>query len=303
MSKRKFYRNFNKRKRFNFSKAITITICVCIIGTYAYVNLKDNEFIDKFANINIVSSIKKISPVDFIKSLFGKSDVITSSDISTELEELEKDKDDKKENVQVASVNDMTVYTIQVASLDDKSELKNIESIMEEYKIPSANMSIDKADKIQVYSSFDESKVRKNLEKTKTYFSDAFITKIEVPMLSLEYTSSYSYMKDIADNLNDLTANFKKENEYWDKGEKDLKTFNEILTSRKAIIENLKKEIEKIDYKKMDSFKENLNSYLESLEKNIVNSSKDANENKGYLSQGLLLSSVQDYYIFVNSMK
>ena len=301
MSKRKYYKNFNKKKRFNFSKAITITLCVCIVGTYSYINLKDSQFIARIKGINIVSSIKNISPIDSLKKILGKSDVITSNDISSELEKLEDE--EEKEESKVVSVDDITVYTIQVASLDDKSDLKKIEEVMEEYKIPSSGIHLDNSEKIQVYSSFSEDKVRGNLDKTKTYFSDAFLTKIEVPMLSLEYTDSYSYMKNIADDLNDLLANYKEENEYWDEDKNNLKTYNEILTKRQSLVEDLRKQLEKIDYEKMNVFKKNLQNYLDSVEKNIVTASKDANEKKGYLSEGLLLSSIQDYYIFVNSLK
>ena len=197
----------------------------------------------------------------------------------------------------------MVVYTIQVASIEDKNDLKKIEDVMNEYKIPSSSMTIDNSEKIQVYSSFDESKVRNSLENTRTYFSDAFLTKIDVPMLSLEYTDRYSYMKDIAKGLNDLIENYQKEGEYWDNKKNDLEAYNEILTNRKSILENLEKNTQKIDYSKMDKFKNNLISYIDESQNNILTSSKNANENKGYVSQGLLLSSIQQYYIFVQSMK
>ena len=217
MSKRKFYRNFNKRKKFNGTRVVTVILCLGIVGTYAYINLKDNDFMDKLASINMVSSIKNISIGDAFKNLFNKSDVITSSNIKSQLEEIEnKDQenetsDNSKDNAKVASVNKLVIYTIQVASLEDNSDLKKIEEVMNEYKIPSSSMSIDNCEKIQVYSSFDENKVRINLQKTKTYFSDAFLTKIEVPMLSLQYTDGYAYMKDIADGLNNLIENYQKE--------------------------------------------------------------------------------------------
>ena len=195
------------------------------------------------------------------------------------------------------------IYTIQVASLEDNSDLKKIEEVMNEYKIPSSSMSIDNCEKIQVYSSFDENKVRINLQKTKTYFSDAFLTKIEVPMLSLQYTDGYAYMKDIADGLNNLIENYQKESEYWDQNKNDLQSYNEILTSRKTILESLKKNTQKINYSKMDKFKNNLISYIDECQNNILISSKNANENKGYVSEGLLLSSIQQYYVFVQSMK
>ena len=53
----------------------------------------------------------------------------------------------------------MVIYTIQVASLENESELKKIEEVMNENKIPSSSMSIDNSEKIQAYSSFDETKV------------------------------------------------------------------------------------------------------------------------------------------------
>ena len=288
---------------------MTVILCLGIVGTYAYINLKDNDFMDKLASINMVSSIKNISIGDAFKNLFNKSDVITSSNIKSQLEEIEnKDQenetsDNSKDNAKVASVNKLVIYTIQVASLEDNSDLKKIEEVMNEYKIPSSSMSIDNCEKIQVYSSFDENKVRINLQKTKTYFSDAFLTKIEVPMLSLQYTDGYAYMKDIADGLNNLIENYQKESEYWDQNKNDLQSYNEILTSRKTILESLKKNTQKINYSKMDKFKNNLISYIDECQNNILISSKNANENKGYVSEGLLLSSIQQYYVFVQSMK
>lgn len=306
MSKRKFYRNFNKRKKFNGTRVVTVVLCLSIIGTYTYINLKDKNFMDKLGNINMVSSIRKAPIWSGLKNIFDKSNVITSSNIESQLKEIEndnKDKKDEEESTKVVSVNEMVVYTIQVASLENESELKKIEEVMNENKIPSSSMSIDNSEKIQAYSSFDETKVRTNLDKTRNYFSDAFLTKIEIPMLSLQYTSSYSYMKDIADGLNDLIENYQKESQYWDSSKSDLQSYNEILTSRKTILENLKKNTEKINYSKMDKFKNNLISYIDESQNNILISSKSANENKGYISQGLLLSSIQQYYVFVQSMK
>ena len=103
--------------------------------------------------------------------------------------------------------------------------------------------------------------------------------------------------------INDLIENYQKESQYWDSSKSDLQSYNEILTSRKTILENLKKNTEKINYSKMDKFKNNLISYIDESQNNILISSKSANENKGYISQGLLLSSIQQYYVFVQSMK
>lgn len=304
MSKRKLYKNFNKRKKFNGTRVLTVTICLCIVGTYTYVNLKEKDFVDKLGKVNVVGTIKKASIWDGLRNLLDKSNVITSSNIESELDEIQSDNEEQKEeSSQVATVNEVVFYTIQVASLEDEGDLKKIKEVMDEYKIPSASMKVDNAQKIQVYSSFDENQVRDSLEDTRTYFSDAFLTKINVPMLSLEYTGSYSYMKDIAEDLNKLIENYQSEAKYWDSDENNLANYKEILTSRQTILENLKKNTEKINYAKMDKFKNNLISYIDKCEDNILNASKNANENKGYISKGLLLSSVQQYYLFVQSLK
>ena len=170
MSKRKFYRNFNKRKKFNGTRVVTVVLCLAIIGTYTYINLKDKNFMDKLGNINMVSSIRKASIWGGLKNIFDKSNVITSSNIESQLKEIEndnKDKKDEEESTKVVSVNEMVIYTIQVASLENESELKKIEEVMNENKIPSSSMSIDNSEKIQAYSSFDETKVRTNLDKTR----------------------------------------------------------------------------------------------------------------------------------------
>ena len=122
MSKRKFYRNFNKRKKFNGTRVVTVVLCLAIIGTYTYINLKDKNFMDKLGNINMVSSIRKASIWGGLKNIFDKSNVITSANIESQLKEIEndnKDKKDEEESTKVVSVNEMVIYTIQVASLEN----------------------------------------------------------------------------------------------------------------------------------------------------------------------------------------
>ncbi|MGL5694276.1 MAG: hypothetical protein ACRCXA_09365, partial [Peptostreptococcaceae bacterium] len=59
----------------------------------------------------------------------------------------------------------------------------------------------------------------------------------------------------------------------------------------------------KIDYKEMDIFKENLTKYAKNINTYINESSKNANEGNYHLSQSVLLSSVQGYYSFIESIR
>lgn len=68
--------------------------------------------------------------------------------------------------------------------------------------------------KIQTYSSFDENDVRKQISSVRKVFPDAFLSHLDAPMLSLEYTSNYAYIESISKELNKLITNFKEESSF-----------------------------------------------------------------------------------------
>ncbi len=45
-------------------------------------------------------------------------------------------------------------------------------------------------------------------------FPDAFLSHLDAPMLSLEYTSNYAYIESISKELNKLITNFKEESSF-----------------------------------------------------------------------------------------
>ena len=225
---------------------------------------------------------------------------------------IEKVKNDKEtssteenSNVQVATIDGVTLYTIQVASIGEGQDLKSVEEKLTSSKIPYSVVEVDGVKKVQTYSSFNEKVTRENLDDVRKVFNDAFISELSVPVLSLEYTSKYSYIEGISSSLNSLMASYKEEAEFWEgsKGDVDLKEYNNILTKRLDIVEKIQENAEKIDYTEMNIFKENLIKYAKNVKDNINQSSKNANEDNSYLSKSLLLSSIQEYYPFINSIK
>ncbi|MDL0295472.1 hypothetical protein, partial [Clostridioides difficile] len=209
------------------------------------------------------------------------------------------------EEVKLATIEGWDMYTIQVAAIDNNDDLKKIQTSLVNNDIPFSVMEKDGVKKIQTYSSFDENDVRKQISSVRKVFPDAFLSHLDAPMLSLEYTSNYAYIESISKELNKLITNFKEESSFWSNAENnvDMEKYNTILTNRKAISQNISKEAEKIDYSEMRLFKDNLIEYVKNVNEKIDTASKAANEEKYSVSKSLLLSSMQEYSMFINSIK
>lgn len=317
INKRRRYKGFNKKSKINPIRVFTLILCLSLIVGYGYIELKDNKIFNNniFGNFNITKNISsKLKDMSFLNIFkVGKNkanEEYVYDDVSDEIDKIKDDKTSETQtqvssNVQVATIDALTVYTIQVASIGEGQDLATVEDKLKSNKIPYSVVEVDGVKKVQTYSSFDENIARANLDNARKIFDDAFISELDVPVLSLEYTNKYAYINDVSSELNKLIASYKEEAEFWEsgKGKDNLKEYNNILTKRLEIIQKVQENAEKIDYADMNIFKENLINYVKSVNNNISKASKDINEDNCYLSQSLLLTSVQGYYSFINSIK
>ena len=318
MSNKKIYKGLNKRRRFHPRKYITIILCMALIIGYGYKKIKLDEV---FKNIDISKNVSSLvnklyfwqDPASEIFNLASTStqkiDNSSQKNVTDKSNEEKSQKsstaDNSSTNTEVAVVDGIDVYLIQVGSFDNNKDLNKITAKLKENKIPNSSIKIDGANKVQAYISFNEEDVRNNLEKTKKIVDDAFLTKLEIPVLSLEYTEEYSYIKDIADNLNSLLKNYEEESNYLNKNKDNLdsREYKKILTKRENILDKLENEVNKINYKELDSFKTNLLSYTSQIRNNISNYGDTIDTSNEYKYESLLISSIQMYYEFINEIK
>ena len=262
MSNKKIYKGLNKRRKFHFRKFITILLCIILIVGYTYKKIKLDEV---FKNVNISNSLYSVvDKLYFWKNpgveMFNLSskDIKKSDNTSNKTQEKSdnKSQSNSQANTEVAVVEGINVYLIQVGSFDNDQKIKDVKSKLEENKIPNSTVEIDKVNKLQAYVSFKESDIRNKLESTKQIFNDAFLTKLEIPVLSLEYTDEYSYIKSISDNLNSLLKSYEKESTYINENRDNLDStkYKAILSEREDIIDKLENEVNKIDYNELEYF-------------------------------------------------
>jgi len=310
MNKRKtIYKGFNKRRKNRLIKIYVIGAGICLLCGYGYIQFKNSNI---FSNIKEkVSSIElKFPSIDLKKLNENELQTFDYDDISEELDRVKEENNETKTDevnadVKVAKVKDWNIYTIQVASVEDKDEIIKIEEILNKEKIPFSTLEIDGVNKVQTYVSFDKESIRNYLENIRTLYPDAFLAEVKMPVLSLEYTSKYSYLETITQQLDSLIDNFELESKLWTSNNEkiNLEEYNTILTNRKTIVEDIKNEVEQIDYKGADVFKSNLITYLNNTDKNIDEASKSANEQNYNISEGIFLNSLQGYLTFINSIK
>ena len=311
MSNKKIYKGLNKRRKFHFRKFITILLCIILIVGYTYKKIKLDEV---FKNVNISNSLYSVvDKLYFWKNpgveMFNLSskDIKKSDNKSNKTQEKSdnKSQSNSQANTEVAVVEGVDVYLIQVGSFDNDQKIKDVKSKLEENKIPNSTVEIDKVNKLQAYVSFKESYIRNKLESTKQIFNDAFLTKLEIPVLSLEYTDEYSYIKSISDNLNSLLKSYEKESTYINENRDNLDStkYKAILSEREDIIDKLENEVNKIDYNELEYFKTNLLSYTSQIRNNISNYGDTIDTSNEYKYESLLISSIQEYYEFINKIK
>ena len=209
------------------------------------------------------------------------------------------------ENVKVATVTNWDMYSIQIAAINNEEDINEIQSKLANSNIPFSIVEIDGVKKVQTYVSMDEDESRKYLELVKEQFSDAFVTKLEVPLVRLDYTDKYAYVEEICKELNNLINNFKEESEFWIKNNEivDIKEYKSIQENRASILDNIEKQGKKINYDGMNAFKENLLNYASSMNDKSKESLKMIEDENYYVAKSLFMSSMQGYYSFINSIK
>ena len=307
--RRSIYKGFNKRRKNRVIKIYIVGASICLICGYGYIQFKNSNMFNSIKEK--VASIELKAPFfDLKKSNDNGLETFDYNDISKEIDKIKEENNEAKtdevnEDVKVAKVKGWNVYTIQVASVEDKDEISKIEEVLSKEKVPFSTINIEGVNKVQTYVSFDKESIRNHLEGIRVLYPDAFLAEVKIPVLSLEYTSKYSYLETISEQLGSLIDNFELESKLWtnNKDNINLEEYNTILTNRKTMVKNIEKEVSKIDYKGAEVFKSNLTTYLNNVDKNIEEASKSANEQNYNISEGIFLNSLQGYLTFINSIQ
>lgn len=303
--RRNIYRGINRRKN-KISKVISLGLIVILLsGGSFFIKKYDVNLPKKIISLNNLP--KKLSLKGFsYKNLITRVDSPKpEKNYKPKEKEVLKNKDIESETAKLATVKDWGIYSVQVLSTNNEDELKKMKMKLEELKVPFSVLEIDKVQKVHTYTTFSKDEAIKKLDSVKEHFPDAFVSKIEIPMLSLQYTKKYEYVESICTELNNLISNFEEEAKLWDKGGMniDKENYKNIIKNRKYILTNISDKAKDIDYKGMEVFKDNLLNYVNTVKDKSYNGEEMLEKNQANISESLFIASMQGYYVFINSIK
>ena len=131
MNKRRtIYKGFNKRRKNKIIKVYIIGLGVFLSLICGYIQFKNsnifNNIKEKIASIEL-----NIPFTDFKKLDNSGLEIFKYEDISKEIEDVKNDSSELKDNevsedIKIAKVKSWNIYTIQVASVEDKNEIEKI---------------------------------------------------------------------------------------------------------------------------------------------------------------------------------
>ncbi|MCT4508346.1 MAG: hypothetical protein N4A48_06205 [Tepidibacter sp.] len=220
-------------------------------------------------------------------------------------------KDQEKENIEVKGktkkhIDGFEIYSLQVGSLNDYKEVESVVNNLKSLGIPNYVYKKEDAYKIYTYVSLDESSVRKNLENIKSIYSDAFISKIQVGYIDLEYTKKYEYMNEVCSNLELIIESMKQESKFWNEykiGKSNYDDYIKIINNKSKIVDSLTKSSEKFRGKYAENFEEKMSKFCEIQKKNVEGINKNLGDGNVKSCQKLFISSLLQYYEFINEIK
>ncbi|MEJ8553162.1 SPOR domain-containing protein [Tepidibacter sp. Z1-5] len=202
-------------------------------------------------------------------------------------------------------IDGFEIYSIQVGSVNDHKEVENIVNNLQSSSIPSYVHKKEGAYKVYTYVSLEESNVRKYLENIRSSYSDAFISKVEVGSIDLEYTKKYEYMNVVCKNLNLMIENMKQESKFWNEYKSGISNYNdyiEIINNKSKIVDSLTNNSKKIKGKDAEHFEKKLSEFCEWYKVNIESVNENLGNGNLKSCEKLFLSSLFKYNEFINKI-
>ncbi|CAH2214269.1 SPOR domain-containing protein [Tepidibacter aestuarii] len=217
-------------------------------------------------------------------------------------------KDDNKEGSEgfKKEVEGFEIYSVQVGSLNDYKEVESIVNNLESANIPNYVHKEENSYKVYTYTSLEEPNVRRYLEGIKSSYSDAFISKIKIGSINLEYTKKYEYMNDVCKDLELLIENMKQESQFWNEyklGTSNYDDYIKIVNDKSKIVDSLTKNLKESKEKYTENFEKIMSKFCELDKKNIKSINKNLGNGDMKSCEKLFISSLFQYNEFINEIK
>lgn len=177
-------------------------------------------------------------------------------------------------------IKPISIYTIQIASITDRSNIDNLIGELNDKELPHLIYSVDNKFKIFTYGSTRRSFIETKLEKVREHYPDAFISEMYLPKKTVRYNEDDKGVEEIIEAINNIIELIDKQSEEW-YNYGGTSAYTDLLNKHEELIENLSGKIAEKNFSK-EYFNKNamekaliyqLNNINTSLE--LIESSKE----------------------------
>ncbi len=156
----------------------------------------------------------------------------------------EEDPIEVEKKLEIAEIKPLSIYTIQVASLNDTQNADVLIADLNSAGLPNLVYKIDNSYKVYTMGATSRSIIEENIGHIKEYYPDAYISDLSLPAKGIEFdaNASEAKMKDLAGKLNELIDSMEVLSVEWNnliqkRGEKGQ--YVELLKKQQTLLEEI----------------------------------------------------------------
>ncbi|WP_026475924.1 hypothetical protein [Alkaliphilus transvaalensis] len=235
-----------KRKRRNTSLLLVVVFCIILPITAIYIGLRITEL--------------WVSPVLNSDDYISVIDIDNNEDepVKDDSEEVEDPNKNANENVNENTskisneIRPFSIYTIQIASLVDNSNLDDVIGELNYQRLPHLIYQLDNSYKVYVLGGTKREHVEIELARVKENYPDAYINEVHASRRSVQYEEGENkdVLKEIVGDLNEILITLEEQGETWYnffKKEGKLDGYIELLKKQQTLLSHLSNIISEVE--------------------------------------------------------
>ena len=194
--------------------------------------------------------------------------------------------DNKETKLEVIETNPFTIYTVQVASLNDAQNIDKLIDSLNSEKLSYLVYKMDNSYKVYTMAAMERNIIEENISHIREYYPDSYISEIRVPARKIEYDSNSDevHMKEITSLINELIKTMENLSIEWNnliqkRGEKG--EYVELLKKQQLILAQLSESSTQGVFPSNFQRRSSIEKMIEFQEKNIKQSIEYLEGNEG----------------------
>lgn len=195
-------------------------------------------------------------------------------------EKNDTDSEFKKEelNGEVANLNSISIYMIQVASVSDNKNIELLTEELDNHNLPHITYKLDDTYKIYTFASTEREDMESKIEGIREIYEDAYIGQMHIPQKQIRYLDEENKgTKEFIEDMNLLLELLEQSSDSLyksDNEESKLGKYKEILENHQKLLGRMLEAASNTELPKDFISEDDIKKMIEYQEKNIMESLK-----------------------------